>query len=257
MPEAIKLEENYLETARKLVSALERNDQNEADFHLNNLNTSNHSVLFQEIGKLTRDLHNTLCSFETELSFTELAEKDMPDATSRLNYVIEKTDEAANNTLTIVEKYMPVCEELEQESQTLGSEWERFIARKMNADDFRVLVRRLSEYFSKNRTSYSDIRSGMSEIMISQDYQDITGQIIKKVINLVQNVENNLIRVIKISGESSVNEKPVSKKNGKRVSKKKTKNDTELEGPQVPEIKSSDAVSSQDEVDDLLSSLGF
>jgi len=256
MPRAAKQEDNYLETAKKLVSALERDNQDEADAHLNDLNTSSHSVLFQEIGKLTRDLHNTLRSFENELSFIKLAEKDMPEATTRLNYVIEKTDEAASNTLTIVERYIPVCEELEQESRSLAGEWTRFMDRKMDADDFRALVRRLNEYLNKNQTSYSDIKSGMSEIMIAQDYQDITGQIIKKVISLVQNVENNLIRVIKISGESNTGSKPVTKKK-KRNTKQNTSKSAEPDGPQVPEIRSSDAVSNQDEVDDLLSSLGF
>ena len=256
MPRAARKEDNYLQTAKKLVSALERDDQDEADSHLNSLNTSSHSILFQEIGKLARDLHNTLINFENELGFTELAEKDMPDATTRLNYVIQKTDEAASNTLTIVERFMPVCEELEQESQSLAGEWKRFMARKMGADDFRTLVRRLNGYFDKNQTSYSDIKSGMSEIMIAQDYQDITGQIIKKVISLVQNVENNLIRVIKISGENKIRSKSVTKKK-KRNTKSNSSKGTMPDGPQVPEIRSSDAVSNQDEVDDLLSSLGF
>ena len=245
MPEAIKLEDDYLETAKKFVIALESKDQNEADVLLNTLNTNNHSVLFQEIGKLTRDLHDTLRSFETDLSFSELAEKEMPDATTRLNYVIEKTDEAASNTLTIVETYMPICEAQEKETKLLESEWKKFISKEMKADEFRSLAKRLTKYFDKNKTSYSDIRSGMSEIIIAQDYQDITGQIIRKVINLVQNVEENLIRVIKITGDT-----------GKSTSENKN-NSTDLDGPQVPEIKSSDAVNGQDEVDDLLSSLGF
>jgi len=245
MPEAIKIDDDYLETARKLVIALEQKDQNEADVLLNHLNTSNHMFLFQEIGKLTRYLHDTLRSFETDLNLTKLAEKDIPDATNRLKYVIEKTDEAASNTLTIVEKYMPICEAQEKESQLLESEWSRFMAREMNADDFRSLASGLTEYFTKNKTSYSDIRSGMSEIIIAQDYQDITGQIIKKVIDLVQNVENNLIRVIKISGEGSGLANLSNRKN------------SDLEGPQVPDNTSSDAVNGQDEVDDLLSSLGF
>ena len=227
MPEAMKIEDDYLETARKFVIALECNDQNEADVLLNTLNTSNHSVLFQEIGKLTRDLHDTLRSFETDLSFSELAEKEMPDATSRLNYVIEKTDEAASNTLTIVETYMPVCQTQENETIRLETEWKRFLSKEMNADEFRTLAKRLTKYFSINKASYSDIRSGMSEIVIAQDYQDITGQIIKKVINLVTNVEENLIRVIKITGD-----------NGNQSDEKKSNKSNDLEGPQVPDIKS-------------------
>ena len=242
MSNAIKLENEYLDAAKKLVIALENNDQDEADVYLNVLNTTNHSVLFQEIGKLTRDLHDTLRSFETDLSFSELAEKEMPDATTRLNYVIEQTSDAANNTLNVVEKYIPVCESKEKESINLYDDWARFMDKKMSVDEFRELAKNIKDYLAENGSIYSDIKSGMNEIILAQGFQDITGQIIKKVINLVTNVEENLIRVIKITGDTSQKE---------RVK------DNDLEGPQVPEIQSSDAVHGQDEVDDLLSSLGF
>jgi chemotaxis protein CheZ len=242
MPVIFNVEKDYLDAAKKLVVALESNDQNEADVYLNVLNTTNHSVLFQEIGKLTRDLHDTLRSFETDLSFSELAEKEMPDATSRLNYVIQQTDEAASNTLNVVEKYIPVCDMQVKESIALENDWKKFMSKDMSADEFRSLAKRLTVYFDKNRNAYIDIKAGMSEIIIAQGFQDITGQIIKKVITLVKNVEENLVRVIKITGGSS----------SKGTSKQEF-----LDGPQIPELQSADAVNGQDEVDDILSSLGF
>jgi len=242
MSELIKFDDEYINTARKFVSALESKDHKSANNLLNELNSSDRSVIFQEIGKLTRELHDTLSSFEMDMNISGITQNEIPDAKKRLAYVIEKTDEAANTTLNIVEKYIPVCESLEKNSEELSADWNRFIAKEMNADDFRSLAKKIPKYIDENKASYSEIKSGMNEIILAQGFQDITGQIIRKVICLVQDVEDNLIRVIKFTGA---------------VTEGSDKNKDELEGPQVPGLMSSDAVNSQDEVDDLLSSLGF
>ena len=243
MPVAIKFDDQYVEIARKFVTALEKKDHKEANNLLNELNNSNHSVIFQEIGKLTRELHDTLSSFELDMNIADLAENEIPDAKKRLAYVIEQTDEAANTTLSIVEKFIPICETLDKDSNELAIEWNRFVSKEMNADDFRDLTKRIKKYIDDNKSSYTDIKSGINEIILAQGFQDITGQIIRKVIALVQDVEEKLIRVIKITGAGAVDSRPAEK--------------DELEGPQVPSLKSNDAVNGQDEVDDLLSSLGF
>jgi len=242
MSQVIKFDDEYISIAKNMVIALESGDHKEANNLLNKLTNKNDSVIFQEIGKLTRELHDTLASFEADVNIADLAENEIPDAKKRLNYVIEKTDEAANTTLNIIEKCMPVCEQMEKESRQINDEWKKFMSKDMNADDFRALTKKLSKYIENNASAYHDVKTGMSDITLAQGFQDITGQIIKKVINLVQEVEDNLIRVIKVTG--SINDKNKSEK-GK------------LEGPQIPGLHSSEAVSGQDEVDDILSSLGF
>ena len=242
MPGVIKFDDEYLGVARKFVLALESKDYKEANSLLNDLNNNSRSVIFQEIGKLTRDLHESLSGFELDMDIADLTQNEIPDAKKRLAYVIEQTDEAANKTLGIIEKYIPICESLEEESIHLTDDWNKFISKEMNANDFRLLTKKIGKYIDDNKSSYSGIKAGMNEIILAQGFQDITGQIIRKVIALVQDVEDNLIRVIKITG--SVNDG-------------KTGKIEELEGPQVPGLKSSEAVTGQDEVDDLLSSLGF
>ena len=92
------------------------------------------------------------------------------------------------------------------------------------------------------------LRENLSEALIAQEFQDLTGQTVRRVITLVEEVEMGLVQIIKIAGKSmkssDTNAAPGS-------------NENELAGPQIPEHLDSDAVANQDEVDDLLSSLGF
>jgi chemotaxis protein CheZ len=86
---------------------------------------------------------------------------------------------------------------------------------------------------------------------MAQDFQDLTGQIIGRVINLVSDVEDSLVEIIKIGGNR------LSKSSPQKKEEEKKEEAVALDGPQVPGLESTTAVSGQDEVDDLLSSLGF
>lgn len=243
MSTLMKYDDEYINIAKNLVVALEVGNHNEANNLINSLTDSNESIIFQEIGKLTRELHDTLNGFDVGVDISDITNIGIPDAKKRLNFVIEKTQEAADITLNIVERYIPVCERLETETNILSCDWKSFTTKNMNAEEFRILAKKMTAYFNDNKETYNDIIKGMNEIIIAQGFQDITGQIIKKVITLVQDVEDKLISVIKITGQQKSD----------TDSKKEL-----LEGPQVPGIATeSDTLSGQDEVDDLLSSLGF
>jgi chemotaxis protein CheZ len=116
----------------------------------------------------------------------------------------------------------------------------------MSADEFRQLSKTLTEYLSLSGTDISAIKSGLNEVLMAQDFQDLTGQIIHRVIDLVEDVENNLVGLIKVAGQKvdapTFNEPIV---------------DVTPTGPSVPGLDNDGRVSGQDEVDDLLSSLGF
>jgi len=244
MAEQYRFDEESISLAKALVTALEANDHKEANTVLNKLTSTAGSVLFHEIGKLTRDLHDRLINFEADLNIADIDKTAVQDAKIRLNYVIEKTDEATNHTLNIIDSFTPAIEELESDSSNLMGEWSRFIAKEMTADEFRTLTKNISKYLDNSNKNYNELKASMSEIVIAQSFQDITGQIIKKVINLVQDVENSLVRVIKYTGKEPLQGSADSK-------------NTAAEGPQIPGVITSDVVSGQDEVDDLLSSLGF
>lgn len=88
---------------------------------------------------------------------------------------------------------------------------------------------------------------------MAQDYQDLTGQIIRRVIALVEEVEGNLVQLVRISGQRIVDDPQRSERKQSEASERMQKG----EGPSIPGGDNEGVVSGQDEVDDLLSSLGF
>jgi len=241
------LSEQCLEQARGLVSSIENRDEDAAFGHLREISRINETKMFQEIGRLTRELHDTLVGFGIETEISDLAEHDIPDARERLSHVISVTDQAAHKTLTAVEEAIPVCRELEESASKIESQWKRFISRDLSADEFRELSREIGGHLEISAEHYTKIKAYLNDILMAQDFQDITGQIIRRVIGLVQDVEDKLVGLIKISGSLDGEENKLERKPAEKV----------LEGPQVPGKETATALKSQDEVDDLLSSLGF
>ncbi len=209
--------------------------------------------LFEELGKLTRDLHEALNSFRGDSRLIELTRDEIPDAKERLNYVVTMTEQATHRTLNAVDEAMPIAESLHDRSASLTEIWQRFRQRELSLDEFREFARALDNFFLASNEETEHLRSLMSEIMMAQDFQDLTGQIIRRVIRLVHEVEENLVGLVRLSSarmEVSKEAKPIA-------------SDTEAvatsHGPIVPNTHDvvADVVSGQDDVDALLSSLGF
>ncbi len=100
--------ETSLTLARALVIALEQDNEQEVSQILSQLATEKESQLFSEVGRLTRQLHDALTGFTLDSKITSMTENDIPDAKERLHYVISMTEQAANQTLNVVEGLMPV-----------------------------------------------------------------------------------------------------------------------------------------------------
>ncbi len=240
-----------LEQARRLVAEMESGDGDEADRVLDELSRARESSLFKQLGKLTRELHETLNSFRLDARLASLAERDIPDAKERLNYVVGLTEQSAHRTLSAVEEGLPTAEALGHEAGDLGAEWKRFRKRELSAAEFRVLAKRMDGFFTRTAGDVEQIRGSLTEVMMAQEFQDLSGQVIRRVIGLVQEVEESLVDLLRITGahlmaagEAEAEPEPVP----------------DLEagcGPAVPGVDGEDVLSGQDEVDDLLSSLGF
>lgn len=237
--------EEMLAIARTLVKELEAGNQEAADACIAELTDLRESNLFQELGKLTREFHEAMNSFRFDDRIASFAEDEIPDAKERLNFVIQKTEEAANKTLNAIETVMPVCDDLSGEVGELGDSWSKFTRRELGPDEFRELAKHLRQFFIDSGRNIQEVRNNLNDVLMAQDFQDITGQIIKRVITLVSDVEKSLIELIKLGGKIEPGQK------------KKQSDPASLDGPQVPGLESDGAVSGQDEVDDLLSSLGF
>ncbi len=233
-----------LSLAKSLVTNLEHGNTSEVDQLINSLTSQHESMLFQEVGKLTRQLHDALDNFRDDERISHLAENRIPDARERLNYVIDKTEESAHRTLNAVEEILPIAHDLEENGSDMRQEWAKFTRREMNAEEFRQMSKRIERFLKSVESDAKYLNKGLSEVMMAQDFQDLTGQIIRQVIELVQDLEEGLVSVIKRSGRIASNTEEGTK-------------DIVAEGPQVNKEKSPDVMSGQDDVDDLLSSLGF
>lgn len=233
-----------IELARSLLAHLEAGDDEKVSETIDNLTNLRESQIFQEVGQLTRQLHNSLGNCYDDDKFTSLASTDIPNARERLKYVIEKTEDSANRTLTAIELAEPLSEELKSSARQMSDDWERFKRREMNAEDFRALAKKITAFLETVTNNSEKVHEHLTEVMMAQEYQDLTGQIINQVISIVEDVETNLVNLIKCQG-------------GSVCVVDETGPDIKAEGPQVNPVDKSKVVSGQDEVDDLLSSLGF
>lgn len=240
-----------LQIAREMVTHLEAGDEARADELFDTMARSRENSLFMEVGRLTRELHNALKDFSADGRITGLAMQDIPDAKQRLNFVIEKTEAAANRTLNAVETLLPLSETLRDEAGKFTADLGRFTRREMSVEEFKQLCERLSQFLEKVKSDSGVMYSSLSDVLMAQDFQDLTGQVIRRVISMVTEVENNLVRLVRCAGAGI---------GGVRVEEMPTvaANDITPEGPAVAgTLEAASRLSGQDEVDDLLSSLGF
>jgi chemotaxis protein CheZ len=235
---------DYLVKARELVSVLETGDMRKADDLLDAMSNMRQSRLFLELGKLTRTLHEALTNLQMDSRLARLTQQDMPDARNRLQYVVTKTEEAANRTLKAVEESIPVAKRLETSAQDHSAMWDKFMRREMDVQEFRNMSQTLRGFLGGVMTDTSTLSKNLTEVLMAQEFQDLTGQVINRVIGIVQEVEEGLVEMLRVVGQRM---QLVEGELPKAVN---------AEGPQI-DPKRAGVVANQDEVDDLLSSLGF
>jgi len=234
-----------LNLARDLVKELEAGNDKSADNILAELAGFGDAALFQEVGRLTRSLHESINGFVLDQQMEELIKTDVPDAAQRLQFVIETTEKAANDTMDLVEASLPLTESLQADGNRLAEQWSRFNSRELSLEDFKLLTKDIDSFLISAQNNSKELHNKLSEVLMAQGFQDITGQIIKKVIVLVQDVETKLVELVALSGQKQDGNL------GQPVTERK------IDGPVVPGVDHGETVSGQDEVDDLLSSLGF
>lgn len=249
---ALRYGEDFLTHAESLVREIQQGNEDKVRNLLSCLGQARETALYKEVGKMTRQLHDSLNSFCEETHLDKLTEQDIPDARARLKHVINLTQKSADRSLSAVEGTMPRCDDLSRRINELGDAWQNFKRREMSVEQFRELSSKLEKFFTDARGDTDAIRAGLNEVMMAQDFQDLTGQIITRVIELVEEVEGNLVELVRLTGEKiTPAEKPAAQSTSDR------KAAIAPEGPHIPGVGKNDVVNGQDEVDDLLSSLGF
>ena len=244
MTESDTLTDSRLDKARALVTALEAGDEARATELMQDLGAVRDSALFEELGRLTRGLHEAINGFLLDERIQRIADFEIPDATERLNYVVQMTEKAAHTTLEAVERAMPLVTALETDAKVLEGDWRRFRERRLDLGGFRELAQRLDDFLERTVREGGELHRLLSDVLVAQDYQDLTGQIIGRVIALVQDVEQRLVELIRLTGS-------------RRELERDPEDSVAAAGPAVPGTGAANVVQDQDEVDDLLSSLGF
>lgn len=234
-----------LEKAKQLVSHLENGKVEEANRVLADLYGTDTEALFKKVGLLTRELHSALGDLRGEHGSGDASAAT--NAEQHLNYVIELTDKAANKTMDAVDSCMPVADRLHESVEKVMPSWNALMGRDLDAKKFKELCHQLDVFLKDTEKDSDELRSKLTEILLAQDFQDLTGQVIRRMITLIHDVENNLVDILRMFGDNDLQKKDTGKKiDGKTA-----------EGPIINAESREDAVSNQDDVDDLLSSLGF
>lgn len=235
-----------LAQARQLVELLEANEQDKADNIVRDIASPIQKELFDEVGRLTRQLHSAIVDFQVDDRLVELTNSEIPDAKERLSYVIEMTEQAANKTMDAVEESLPLADALTTNIKAVKPTWDRLMKRDIQLHEFKALCHDVQQFIDRSESDSTRLKELLNHILLAQDFQDLTGQMIRRVIELVREVENNLVSMLTVFGEHPTSSKAL----------KSTKS-VEAEGPIMNAELRDDVVTGQDEVDDLLSSLGF
>mgnify|MGYP005840042193 CR=1 FL=1 len=221
----------------QLSSAVQAGDLQGFETALDNVASIRERSLFQEIGKLTRQLHEALQAADADSRIADVARREFPDARGRLDQVIAMTDKSAHRTMDLIEEGMPLLDEMVGESGALSERWSQFRRKQVYGDEFRALVDDISGFLVVNVERGVALKNTLNEVLMAQDFQDLCGQEIRKVMRMVQDVENTLINMIRSPGmqdqENQIDESAGS--------------DDAVAGEKL----------GQDEADDILSSLGF
>ena len=219
---------------------------NEAAFftELDGLLQRRERMLFLDLRKLMGDLQSALQCFRVDSRLVDLAEKDVPDARLRLDHVLRLTDEAAHRTLDLVEQSGPLAERTAKAANDLKEPWQQFRDRKIAIEDFHRMVRQMDAFLDAASGDMNKVRENLSEVLLAQGYQDLSGQIIRGVMKLVTELEIALVDLVRLAQTGARTARHVSDETRRGF------------GPPIPGIKTSPAVSGQQDVDALLSGLG-
>lgn len=196
---------------------------------------------YHRVGSLTRQLHNAL----HELGYHKKVEEvvsTLPDTRQRLDYIARLTGQAAERALSNVEKGQEIQVPLENEANALHARWEKLYARELSVEDFKGVAADTRAFLARTSADSVATQALFTDIMMAQDFHDLTGQVIQKVLKLAADFESELVKLL-------VEATPAEKRSSAQTEW--------MNGPVVDAKGRDDVVTSQAQVDDLLESLGF
>lgn len=204
---------------------------------------SEHScdAVFTRIGQMTRQVHNTLRELGTDDGLQD-AVQAIPDARQRLTYIAQMTEQAASRVLNATDIAQPIQGRIQSGAAELQARWDKLFANQLSVQEFKALSGETRSFLGEVVEGSRATNAQLMEIMMAQDFQDLTGQVIKKVVDLAQKLETELLQVL-------LEVTPAEKRGDKHSGL--------MNGPVVSTEGRDDVVTTQEQVDDLLDSLGF
>ena len=199
----------------------------------------NDKPMYERLGGIVRLLHDSLRELGFDKALND-ASTQISDAQDRLQYVATLTEQAANKVLNTLDEGMPAQDVLSKKAKEMETRWASLFSGKLSIEEFKVLAGDSKQFASFVNDATEKEKARLLEIMMAQDFQDITGQLIKKVVTITKLVEHELAELLRDNAPPAVREKlhpkPVQL----------------MQGPSVPT-----AAMDQTNVDDLLADLGF
>jgi chemotaxis protein CheZ len=205
------------------------------------LRAPEHDEMLARVGQITRTLHESLRELGLDKALERMTE-EIPDVRERLNYVARMTEQAAQRVLNATDAAIPMQERIDAGADEILDGWQATLKAPFSEANYRDMATLTMQCLADMRKDTGATKQQLLDIMMAQDFQDLTGQVIRKVTDLAHNLEQQLVQLLIDYSPSEL---------------KRESSSTLLNGPQINPANSPDVVADQSQVDDLLDSLGF
>jgi chemotaxis protein CheZ len=203
--------------------------------------SGSHDEVLSRLGHMTRALHESLRGLGLD-KLIEKAASDIPDARDRLDYVARLSEQAAKRVLDATDAASPLQDGIDASAAELSRSWQSLLDSGEGCAEWRALAERTIASLGESRSAAGATKGHLMDIMMAQDFQDLTGQVIKRITGIAQNLEKQLVQVLVDFAPAEV---------------KREFDNSLLNGPQIKPEGNTEVVADQGQVDDLLDSLGF
>jgi chemotaxis protein CheZ len=198
--------------------------------------------MYERLGGIVRMLHDSLRELGYDRSLSDVASQ-INDAQGRLNHVASLTEQAANKVLNTVDTSLPEQEALSDQAKGMEDRWASLFDGKLSIEEFKALAGDSKQFAATVLQATEAEKARLLEIMMAQDFQDITGQLIKKIVAITNQVEQELAQLLRDNAPPEIKAAMASAE---------SKPAELMTGPSAP-----GAAMEQDDVDSLLADLGF
>lgn len=256
--------------AEELLQQLSKGDIGSALRVINDLQQAKHQAFYNEIGQLTRGLHDAINSFSDEVqndnALDSSALSGMNDASERLNYVIEITEKTSHETMDKVDNSLVLIDKLDNQSVRFKDMLTLVGQLDGEFDALSGVYDRTCQVKQESEDTIIELKKELTDILLAQSSQDISGQLIRRVISLLTQVQGGLVQLIEMAAKieslsvaefGDITGTLESDISDNKASSKETNKHPKAEGPQINSDDNPNIASGQDDVDELLSSLGF